>query len=83
MRKKKGSICRVRLHKTEKTVQVGSHPNNPIIFPTKGSWDENACYKPFAIYEQSTNRWMLWYNGRKGRAEQIGLVIHNGEDLGF
>lgn len=59
------------------------HPNNPIIFPTKGSWDENSCYKPFAIYEQPTNRWMLWYNGRKGRIEQIGLAIHNGEDLGF
>jgi len=59
------------------------HPNNPIIFPTKGSWDENACYKPFAIYEQPANRWVLWYNGRKGRIEQIGLAIHNGEDLGF
>ena len=59
------------------------HPNNPIIFPTKGSWDENACYKPFAIYEQPTKRWVLWYNGRKGSVEQIGLAIHNGEDLGF
>ena len=59
------------------------HPDNPIIFPTKGSWDENACYKPFAIYDQPTNRWLLWYNGRKGGVEQIGLAIHNGTDLGF
>jgi len=59
------------------------HSDNPIIYPTKGSWDESACYKPFAIYEQSTNRWLLWYNGRRGRVEQIGLAVHDGEDLGF
>jgi len=59
------------------------HPANPIIFPTRGSWDEDACYKPFAIYEQPANRWLLWYNGRNSRVEQIGLAIHNGEDLGF
>lgn len=59
------------------------HPANPIIFPTENSWDQDACYKPFAIYDQPTNRWLLWYNGRKGRVEQIGLAIHNGADLGF
>jgi predicted GH43/DUF377 family glycosyl hydrolase len=59
------------------------HPDNPIILPTKGSWDEDACYKPLAIYERRANRWLLWYNGRKGSSEQIGLAIHNGEDLGF
>jgi len=26
---------------------------------------------------------MLWYNGRHGWLEQIGLAIHDGEDLGF
>lgn len=59
------------------------HPENPIVFPTEGSWDEDAAYKPFAIYEPENNRWLLWYNGRKGTVEQIGLVIHCGEDLGF
>ena len=24
-----------------------------------------------------------WYNGRKGAVEQIGLALHDGEDLGF
>ena len=28
-------------------------------------------------------RWVLWYNGRKGGFEQIGLATHAGEDLGF
>jgi site-specific recombinase XerD len=25
----------------------------------------------------------LWYNGRRGGVEQIGLAVHEGEDLGF
>ena len=56
---------------------------NPIIAPTPGAWDENACYKPFAIQEKEKNRWMLWYNGRRKSLEQMGLVIHQGADLGF
>jgi predicted GH43/DUF377 family glycosyl hydrolase len=58
-------------------------PANPIIRPSKGSWDADACYKPFAIYDEAAKRWMLWYNGRRGGVEQIGLATHEGEDLGF
>jgi predicted GH43/DUF377 family glycosyl hydrolase len=54
---------------------------NPIIMPTKDSWDESATYKPFAI--QEADRWMLWYNGRNEHLEQIGLAIHQGSNLGF
>ncbi len=57
------------------------HAGNPIIRPTPGGWDADACYKPFAIYTHG--RWMLWYNGRREHLEQIGLVFHRGEDLGF
>jgi len=53
---------------------------NPILSPGKG-WDAEACYKPYVIYEN--NKWMLWYNGRRGPVEQIGLAVHEGEDLGF
>jgi hypothetical protein len=28
-------------------------------------------------------KWLLWYNGRHGGLEQIGVVLHAGEDLGF
>ena len=59
------------------------HPGNPIISPTKGAWDHDACYKPAAVYIPEEKRWMLWYNGRKGSVEQIGVATHEGEDLGF
>lgn len=57
------------------------HPANPIIRPGAGSWDADAVYKPFAAFDG--RRWLLWYNGRRGGVEQIGLAIHEGEDLGF
>lgn len=57
------------------------HPANPILSPTPGAWDADAVYKPFAILDGS--RWLLWYNGRRGGVEQIGLATHEGEELGF
>ncbi|MGB2754334.1 MAG: hypothetical protein WBD75_08175 [Phycisphaerae bacterium] len=57
------------------------HAANPIIRPGENQWDHDACYKPFAIFDGG--RWLLWYNGRRGNVEQIGLAIHEGEDLGF
>ena len=56
---------------------------NPIIRPGVGQWDADACYKPFAIYDAQDRRWLLWYNGRHGGVEQIGLALHEGEELGF
>jgi predicted GH43/DUF377 family glycosyl hydrolase len=57
------------------------HAGNPIVRPTAGGWDADACYKPYAV--RNDGRWLLWYNGRHGSMEQIGLVTHRGEDLGF
>ncbi len=57
------------------------HPANPLIRPGKGQWDADAVYKPYAIFDGT--RWLLWYNGRRGGVEQIGVAIHDGEDLGF
>jgi predicted GH43/DUF377 family glycosyl hydrolase len=57
------------------------HRANPIIRPGKNQWDQDAVYKPYAIFDGK--QWMLWYNGRKGGVEQIGLALHEGEDLGF
>ena len=53
------------------------HPANPIIRPGRGRWDHDAVYKPFAVLE--ANRWLLWYNGRHGSVEQIGLAVHEGQ----
>jgi beta-1,2-mannobiose phosphorylase / 1,2-beta-oligomannan phosphorylase len=57
------------------------HPANPIISPSPGSWDQDACYKPFAVFDGT--KWLLWYNGRRGNVEQIGVAFHKGEELGF
>ncbi len=57
------------------------HPANPIIRPGVGKWDQDAVYKPYAIFDGQ--KWLLWYNGRRGGVEQIGLATHDGEDLGF
>jgi predicted GH43/DUF377 family glycosyl hydrolase len=57
------------------------HAGNPIVRPTPDGWDADACYKPFAVY--ADEKWRLWYNGRHEHLEQIGLVLHRGEDLGF
>jgi predicted GH43/DUF377 family glycosyl hydrolase len=57
------------------------HRANPVVRPGKGKWDADAVYKPYAIFDGK--RWLLWYNGRRGGVEQIGVAIHDGEDLGF
>ncbi len=57
------------------------HPANPIVAPDDGAWDHDACYKPYAIFDG--RQWRLWYNGRRGHLEQIGLVAKDSEDLGF
>ena len=57
------------------------HPANPIVRPGENKWDHDACYKPYAIFDGT--KWLLWYNGRHGGLEQIGGVIHEGEDFGF
>jgi predicted GH43/DUF377 family glycosyl hydrolase len=57
------------------------HSANPIVRPGMGKWDHDAVYKPYAIFDG--RQWLLWYNGRKGSMEQIGLALHDGVDLGF
>lgn len=54
---------------------------NPLISPTEGSWDADACYKPSFLWNADTNQWMLWYNGRKWGDECIGLAFKEGFDL--
>ena len=57
------------------------YAQNPIIRTSDDNWDKDACYKPFAILDG--DKWILWYNGRRGMLEQIGVVFHDGKDLGF
>ena len=48
-------------------------PENPLVMPTPGSWDELSCYKPTVIRD-ADGSYRLWYNGRNGRAEYIGYA---------
>ena len=58
------------------------YPENPIINPgSYFSWDHDAVYKPFAILND--DGWYLWYNGRRGPTELIGLAFHEDKDLKF
>ncbi len=57
------------------------HAANPLIRPSNNGWDKDAVYKPYAVLDG--NRWLMWYNGRRGKVETIGLAIHDGADLGF
>jgi predicted GH43/DUF377 family glycosyl hydrolase len=57
------------------------HPQNPVIAPSENEWDGDACYKPYTLFDGHV--WHLWYNGRHGELEQIGMAIHEWEDLGF
>lgn len=48
---------------------------NPIISPERKSWDAHAVYKPtICLNHKNPKELMLWYNGRKKRAEYIGLA---------
>jgi predicted GH43/DUF377 family glycosyl hydrolase len=60
-------------------------PQNPVVRAgiRADEWDHDACYKPYAVWDAEHNRWLLWYNGRNGHFEQIGLAIHDGKRLGF
>lgn len=53
---------------------------NPLVEPTRGEWDSAACYKPSVVRE--SDRWLLWYNGRTSDREYVGLVEHEGLDIG-
>lgn len=56
---------------------------NPILSPDPDRWDGSACYKPAVLWNPELEQWMLWYNGRHGLDEYIGLAIHSGRRLEF
>lgn len=49
--------------------------SNLIIAPTQDGWDSDATYKP--SYLEHGGKAYLWYNGRSGRLERIGLATKN------
>jgi sucrose-6-phosphate hydrolase SacC (GH32 family) len=58
------------------------NPANPILrarTANRDAWDYDAVYKPYALWDG--DRWLLWYNGRRGGVEQIGLAEHKDREL--
>jgi len=45
-----------------------------------GKWDHNALLQAYCDIRRK--KWLLWYNAAHA-LEQIGVVLHEGEDLGF
>lgn len=52
---------------------------NPLVSPTPGEWDGDSCYKPSALYDAEKDLWRIWYNGRSGGTEYIGLAEKTGD----
>jgi len=58
------------------------YSGNPIVSPSQCGWDASAVYKPAVIYMDKTDKWHLYYNGRRYHDyELIGLVIREGKNL--
>lgn len=54
---------------------------NPVVTPDDGMWDADACYKPSFLWDKKNNRWLLWYNGRNGTDEFVGMASAEGRKL--
>lgn len=56
-------------------------PINPLVFPEKGRWDGEACYKPSFLWEEGLKCWRIWYNGRTGQEEYVGMAQYPRRNL--
>ena len=48
-------------------------PENPLVTPTPGTWDEHSCYKP-GVIRSDDGTYHIWYNGRRDGDEFIGYA---------
>jgi hypothetical protein len=57
---------------------------NPIVVPdpAQDSWNCDAVYKPVVVPDRKNNRWLMWYNGRCGGLERIGMSSLDGNSFG-
>lgn len=75
----KGRLC---LARSRDGIRWQRHPGNPIATAGRmSSWDCEGLYRSWLISEPG--RWRIWYTGRRNTNKNIGLLIHEGEDLGF
>ena len=68
------NTARIFIAKSNNGINNWKRNSIPIIKPTKGQFDSNACYKPSAMYDKKKKMWMIWYNGRIRGTELIGFA---------
>lgn len=66
-------VARVCYATSKDGIRWNRNFSNLLLSPSRGNWDAEATYKP-TVYKQK-DKIMLWYNGRKGGEEYIGLAI--------
>ena len=73
--------ARIFFAESENGINNWKRSNAPIIKPSKGKFDNDACYKPSALYDNKIKKWILWYNGRVRGDEYIGMASYNKNQL--
>lgn len=66
--------ARICVSESEDGIHWQRNKKNPILAATKGAWDSDAVYKPSVCINETEKKAYLWYNGRKGHNEYIGLA---------
>ena len=58
--------------------------SNPIVSPgpRRDSWNCDAVYKPFVVHDEVSQQWLMWFNGRCGGLERIGMASMRGDSFG-
>ena len=69
------NTARIFIAKSKNGINNWKRLDTPIIKPTKGQFDSDACYKPTALYDKKKKEWLIWYNGRRKNKEFIGLAF--------
>ena len=70
------NTARIFVAKSKNGINNWKRNNNPIIQPTKGKFDSEACYKPSVVFDSYFDKWLIWYNGRTKSIEYIGVATH-------
>lgn len=63
---------------SEDGINWTKYNSEPIVQGSKGTFDQDSVYKPSVVFDEKTNKNYLYYNGRRGADEYIGLAIQEG-----
>ncbi|MBQ6018748.1 MAG: hypothetical protein IJL26_01085 [Clostridia bacterium] len=73
------TACICAAHSTDGVTDFRRCRLNPLVAPAPGEWDADSCYKPSALYDREKDLWRIWYNGRSGGMEYVGLAEMHGD----